>query len=76
MSKFRILILMAIITAVSLSCSITPNIFGSLEPTSTVVPTPTQLPSQPILPGAENPDEPVFLFYFLRLFADSSSFPA
>ncbi len=61
MSKFRILILTTIITALSLSCSIIPNIFGSPEPTSTVIPTPTSLPSQPIIPGAANPDEPVFI---------------
>ena len=61
MSKFRILFFTAIISAVSLSCSIVPNILGTPEPTSTVIPTTTSLPPQPIIPGASNPDEPVFI---------------
>ena len=61
MSKYRIILFTAIISAVSLSCSVVPNIIGSPESTSTVVPTPTSLPSQPVIPGASNPDEPVFI---------------
>lgn len=45
----------------SISCNLFNNLFKPQEPTSTPEQTSTPLPVRPVIPGVNNPDEPVFI---------------
>jgi len=61
MTRKKLLILIPILMTASISCSLFNSFFNPLEPTSTPEQTSTPLPVRPVIPGENNPDEPVFI---------------
>ncbi len=61
MTRKKLLVLITILMTASISCNLFNNLFKPQEPTSTPEQTSTPLPVRPVIPGVNNPDEPVFI---------------